>query len=235
MFSSNFTKFFAASALSFLLFSGCRFFSGSGSVNSSSAPAVADELKSEIPFQTREPEQFQAEISVTVNNTERKTFIARNGSARRYDFNFGAKIQFTSLQTDKSYLLFPAKKIYAETNTVEPEGARTNEWTDFLTTEWLNEKTGAKFEKLETAENLTKYRVRQDAGASEVFVYVDETLGLPVKQEYYTIAGETRSLMYTFELKNLKLQTDENLFSVPADFKRVSTEEFWKLWKSSKD
>jgi len=227
MFSSNLTKFFAAAALSFLLFAGCRSGADSGGANSSGAPPVADDLKSEIPFATREPERFQAEIVVTASGAERKTFIARNGANQRHDFNFGAKNQLTALSIDKSYLLASAHKIYTE-NAAGAEAAAPDDWTAFLTTEWLNKKTDAKFEKLETSGNLTKYRVRLGEN-SEAFVYVDETLKLPVKQEFYSSGGEPKTLLYAFELKNLKLETDANLFSVPTDFRRVSSEEFWKI------
>ena len=168
---------------------------------------------------------------VTASETERRTFIARNGANHRWDFNFGAKNQLTNLQTDKNYLLFPDKKIYTEKSAGYP-AATNNDWTEFLTTRWLSEKTEAKFEKLESADNLTKYRVQMvESPAAEIFVYVDETHGLPVKQEFYSIAGEPKSLTYSFELKNLKLQTDAALFAVPADFRLVSTEEFWKIWR----
>src|SRR4051812_6041344 len=111
MFSSNLTKFFAVFTLSLTLFSSCRFWTKTDNTNSSQTPTVSDELKTEIPFSTKEPERFQAEIVVTANETERKTFLARNAGARRYDFNFGAKNQLTNLQTDKNYLILPEKRI----------------------------------------------------------------------------------------------------------------------------
>jgi hypothetical protein len=231
MFSSNLTKFFALATLSLLLFAGCRFLSKTSDANSSAAPPVSEDLKSVVPFSTKEPERFRAEMVVTAGATEHRTFVARNGANRRWDFNFGAKNQLTRLQTDKSYLLSPAQKIYTEMDagqTVSPD-----EWAAFLTTRWLNEIPGAIFEKLEAAENLTKYRVRLDeSSASEIIVFIDETHGLPVRQEFYSVAGEQKSLTYTFELKNLKLETDADLFAVPPDFRPVAAEEFWKRQRS---
>lgn len=232
MFSSNLTKFFALTALIFLLFAGCRFWQKTNDANSSAAPPVADDLKSEIPFATKEPEQFQAEIVVTANESERRTFIARNGAHRRWDFNFGAKNQLTNLQTDKNYLILPNKKIYAE-NPASQASAETDEWADFLTTGWLSAKHAAGYEKLETSENLTRYRINLASSASsEVFVYIDETLGFPVRQEFYALAGGERTLMYRYELKNLKLETDADLFALPADYKKVSAAEFGKILSS---
>lgn len=228
MFSSNLTKFPLTLALIFLLFPACGWWQRSNNANSPATPQVADELKSEIPFSSKEPEHFQAEIVVTAGGAERRTFIARSGANRRWDFNFGAKDQLTNLQTDKNYLLLPASRIYAE-NAAGAEPVSTDDWADFLTTEWLSQKTEANFEKLETAGNLTKYRVRLGDGgeASEIFLYIDEKIGLPVRQEFY--AGDQKVLTYKFELKDLKLETDAGLFAVPADFKKVSAEEFRKI------
>ncbi|HVE59531.1 MAG TPA: hypothetical protein VNB22_22160 [Pyrinomonadaceae bacterium] len=188
-------------------------------------------MKSAIPFSTKEPEQFQAEIVVTANESERRTFVAKNGANRRCDFNAGAKNQVTNLQTDKNYLILPDRKIYAET--VAAQNVSADDWENFLTTEWLNENHEASFEKLETVDNLTKYRVRLGTGAaSEMLISVDEQIGLPVKQEFYAVSGEQKVLTYAVELKNLKLKTDENLFTVPADFKKVSAEEFRRILRS---
>ncbi len=228
MLSLRFIKFFASFALIILSASACRFWQSGGNATPSPPPFVAEELKSEIPFTSREPEIFQAEIVVTANEIQRKTFTARNGVNRRTDYNFGAENQLTNLQTDKNYLILPKQKIYAENPQTETS-ATIDDWTLFLTTEWLNAKTSAKFEKLETVENITKYRVLLDEKeVSEIFIYLDETSKIVVKQEFYSNNGEQKTLNFTFELKNLKLQTDENLFVVPTDFRKVSIEELRK-------
>ena len=56
-----------------------------------SRTVVADELKNEIPFSTKEPENFQAEISVTTDGIEDKTFTARNQCKSFNDFRFSKK------------------------------------------------------------------------------------------------------------------------------------------------
>lgn len=229
MFSSYFIKFFACFTLVFLLFSGCRFFRETSSENTSATPAVSDTLKSEIPFTAKEPEVFQAEIVVTTGGAERVTFVARNGANHRYDFNFGKRNQLTNLQTDKNYLIIPGKKVYAENTPAQTFG--TDDWSDFLTTEWLSEKTEAKFERLETAENLTKYRVTA-GDASEILIYVDEKIGLPVRQEFYTVGDGQKVSTYTFELKNLKLETNAELFAIPAGFKKIPIQELRKILQS---
>lgn len=228
MFSSGFVKKIAVCVLIASAVSACRFWQDRGNGTPTPTPETFEEIKSEIPFSTKEPEVFQAEFVTTANETERKIFKARNGANRRFDYNFGAENQITFLQTDKQYLIFPKQKIYAED--ISPTGiAAFDEKTDFLTTEWLNERTEADFEKLGTAENLTKYRVLLDGkNVSEIIVHIDESLQLPVKQEFFSVNGDRKTLLFTFELRNLKLQTDENMFAVPTDFKKVSAEELRK-------
>ena len=225
MFSRSFIKFFVVFALIFSSASACRFWQNGGTPSPTPTPFTGEELKSEIPFAAAEPAVFQAEIVITANETERKIFTARNGVNRRTDYNFGAENQVSNLQTDKNYLILPKQKIYAENATSE-NSAAVDDWTLFLTTEWLNAKTSAKFEKLETINNITKYRVLLDESeVSETLIYFDEANKIVIKQEYYSINGEQKTLNFTFEIRNLKLQTNENLFAVPTDFKQISIEE----------
>jgi hypothetical protein len=235
MFSIRFIKFPAVFALIVLAASACRFWQNGGNAAPTPTPLVIEELKSEVPFATAEPQVFQAEIILTANETERKTFTARNGTKRRIDYNFGAENQVINLQTDKNYLIIPNRKIYAE-NSMSENAAATDDWTSFLTTEWLNAKTSAKFEKLETVENLTKYRVLLDEKeSSEIIIYFDEAQKIMTKQEFYSINGAQKTLNFAFELRNFNLQTDENLFSVPTDCKKVSMEELRKELSQSKN
>ncbi|MBS1797228.1 MAG: hypothetical protein JSS81_25605 [Acidobacteria bacterium] len=224
MFSFNFTKIPVVFGLLAILFSGCGFWKKTTDAEPSQNLPVSDDLKSEIPFSTREPERFQAEIVVTTGEIERVTLTARSGANRRYDFNYGTKNQLTSLQADKNYLLLPEKKIYAEATAPPPAAA--DDWANFLTTEWLSEKSAASFEKLETTGNLTKYRVKPGANeTAEILIFVDEKLGLPFKEEFYGGEAGQKTLLYTVELRNFKPEPDDGLFAVPKDFRKVPVDE----------
>ncbi len=225
MFSFNFIKFCAFLMLIIFSASGCRLWQTGGNSAPPVNSATNDELESKIPFAVREPENFQAEIVVTSNGAERRNFVARNGLRRRYDFNYQENNQLTVLQNGGNYFILPAKKIYAQ-ETAAAIFDVPNDWQGFLNNEWLSQKTSAHFEKIETVDAVAKYRVEPEgATSSEIFIYVDENLGMPVKQEFYAVEGENKTLVYRFEIKNLKQQTDENLFAVPNDFKKVSSEE----------
>ena len=227
MLSFNFIKFCSVFAFVLIFSTACRFWQKTVGEKPSPTPFVAEELVSEIPFSTKEPEIFQVEIVVTAGETENKMFVARRGALRRFDYNAGAKNQVSIVQSDKNYLIKPGKKIYTENAATGVSDAEN--WTDFLTTEWLNSKTDAKFFKLDAENNLSKYRVRfGDAEKSETIIFIDEAAGFPVRQEFYSLEGEQKILTMTVELKNLKLEAAEDLFVVPADFRKVSREDFAK-------
>jgi len=233
MFSFDFIKIFLFLAIVSSFFSSCRITQKPEGDTPVPTPFVAGELKSEIPFATKEPEVFQTEIVISTDGLEeRKNFVARNGANRRFDFNFGAKNQVSVLQIDKNYLILSDQKIYAENPNGEKDFGSENQ-TDFLTSKWLYEKTEADFERLETDGNLTKYRVRLETGdLSESIIFVDETLGFPVRQEFYSISGAQKILRFTVELRNLKLQANDDLFLIPKNFRRVTTAEFRKILRN---
>ena len=197
-------------------------------------PFLVEELKSDVPFSAKEPEKFQAEFVVSTGGAEDKTFAARNGVRQLFTFNFGKKNQFSVLQTGdgKSITFIKDKKVYVENSGESVARAAENPF-DFLTTEWLNQKADAKFEKLGAENSFMKYRaVLGERGKSEVLIWVDEKIGLPVKQEFYSVTGEQKTLTATFEIKNFSPQADDNLFEIPKDFRKITIEEFRKILHS---
>ncbi len=220
MLLSDFIKLFA---LALLLCSSCSVWQPSE--NNNSIPHVIEEAETGIPFQNKEPETFQTEIVVTnfLNESEEKRyFLARSGARRLTIFNRGETGESSVLQTadGKIFAIDKAKKVYTERQV--PTGQTGGELIEFLTTEWLNKKTDAVFEKLGTENRLTKYRVRLvGSNSSEITIFVDENLNLPVKQEFYSISGENRILTFSVEMKNFLTSADENLFKLPQDYKRA--------------
>jgi hypothetical protein len=101
---------------------------------------------------------------------------------------------------------------------------------DFFTAEWLNQKTNAKFETLSPENNLARYRVNLDeTKTSEIIVFVDAQIGLPVKQEFYSIRDGQRILTSTVELRNFNSAADAKFFEVPKDYRKVSSKEFYEI------
>lgn len=208
----------------------------------SPTPFVATDIKSEIPFSTKEPEIYQTEI---INRTyaadadggetqERKIFTARNGESRLTVFNPGQKGEIARLDLNAAGVtisIHRGKRIYTESS--PGGGSGRDETNDFLTTEWLNQKQSAGFESLGTENGISKFRVRlgeAEKTNSEILIYVDENLKLPVKQEFYSGGeGEQKTLTFSVEMKNFKPEAEAKLFELPKDFRKVTPKEFQEI------
>lgn len=219
-------KFLKILLLVALCASACRFWQPKTDANAAPAPPIiVEEVKSTIPFATKEPETFQTEIVVTIGDVETTIFTARRGASRLTIYEFQTENEFAVLQTGAgaSYTIARRRKIYAENQTADSSAA-TDE--NFPTAELLNQKQTAVFEKLGAENNLTKYRVVLDEPAnSEIVVTVDENINLPVRQEFYSVAGDRKTLVSTTELRNFNLRTDAANFELPKDYKKVSPAE----------
>jgi outer membrane lipoprotein-sorting protein len=100
----------------------------------------------------------------------------------------------------------------------------------------------AKFQKIgaETinGKQLTKYlvdfgAVRQSENAkTETAVWIDENLGLPVRTEITAIVDQKpNGAKSVTELRDFKSEPDVAVFTVPADYRRVSVKEIQEIVK----
>lgn len=221
-------KFFKIILLVALVASACRFWQAKNDAAPSPTPLVIEESTGEIPFPTKEPDVFQTEIIVTTNGIEDKIFTARNGENHYTIYDYQKKSEFALLQTaaNASVLIARNQKIYAENQSA----GNVDPADDFPTAELLNEKPDAKYESLGAENGFAKYRIILNTSVtSEIIVTVDRTINLPVKQEFYTVSGDRKTLISTTELKNYAAQTDAQSFEIPKDYKKVSADEFQQI------
>jgi hypothetical protein len=232
----------------------CKRSSVESNANSNSSNANAgtaeDVTSSTPPFQTKEPERYQATM-VTAGSlggqagsipgmsalTDRQMFIARDGDKRRVETELlpGVKVAYLQLAGGQRYLLYPAKKIYAE---VKMDGSSSSNYSglgvpsDFSADKLVNTApTGAKYEKLGTEQvngrTTTKYRVTNagaagsDAAKTETIIWVDESLGMPIKSETTAQDGTK----YSMELRDIKQEVDAGQFELPKDYQKVEYNE----------
>jgi outer membrane lipoprotein-sorting protein len=236
MFSSNQFKFLLFFAL--LVCHACSYWQSKK--EETPTRFSAEEFVSNVPFSTKEPDVYQTEIVLTnyagEEKSERKTFVARKGGKLRCDYE--SKISFLQSGASSKILIHTGKKIYAESAAnVSPLEMNGESLQSFLSSKWLNEKADARFENLGAENNLTKYRVvLNETQLSEMLIYVDENFKIPVRQEFYSIVGEQKKLVFSVELRNLKLETNERFFELPKDYKKVLLDEFQKtMWKEKFD
>jgi outer membrane lipoprotein-sorting protein len=222
MTSKNLTKITFCLIFTLIFCSSCNYWQESADANTSANQTNVAETKNEVFYPTKEPENYQLEIVVKSDGEEQKTLVAKSG---QQFFAISNDIATLKIDATKSYLISFDKRIFAENLTSAGTSDDSVETLQsFLTTELLNGKTDAKFENLGDENGLTKYRAL--FGESESLIYVDENFKLPMRQEFYSINGEERTLMYSSEIQNLKLKADETFFEVPKDFRKVSLAEF---------
>lgn len=199
-----------------VLSSACSYLQNSANSNSPAAAKPVSEIESEIPFATREPETWQAEIVIKHEDSERRVTIARD---KNNHFIREASVADLSLENGKRF------RINFETRSFSESAAKTGNAVEdaeslhgFLTTEWLNRRTAGNFEDLGIENGLRKFRSVFES--SESLIFIDEKLGVPLRQEFYSIEGEQRTLVYSVELQNVKLIAESSLFAIPEGFKK---------------
>lgn len=192
------------------------------------------------PFSTREPDRYQA-IRVTITETAstkdlpfrqvRQVLIARDGEKRREEHPSEVSGQIVYLEIPAGrFMLLPASREYADLKTVSDYSGRSEDSPGLSADQLLNEA-----QVLSTYENLgnetidgrvtTKYRVVVKSGSdsqNETLMWIDETLGMPVRSESTSQAGGRLSKV-TMELKDVRLEVDEQLFTLPADYRKVDS------------
>ena len=206
--------------------------------------AAADDTVTTPPFSTREPERYQWTRVITSAVAGDKTaasepavsFMARDADKRREDYEIIKGVQLTVLRLPEgSYTVYPAKKIYAEMgdNSSAQSSSGRDVPPDFSADKLVNaSRVGARYEKLGTEDvsgrATTKYRVTtrgQTGEARETIIWVDESLGMPIKSESTSKSETAGESKYTVEYKDIKLEADPSLFVLPKDYKKVSREE----------
>jgi outer membrane lipoprotein-sorting protein len=244
------TSLLALLAVCGLVAISCR---RSPEVNSNGDSASEVVTSSTPPFATKETELYQAIRTTTFTESSSnpgpspsetrtsRVVIGRDGDKRREEYEAGTG-QIVSLEIPAGrFVLLPASKVYAELSAGvserlnEPPDQFPNVSPDSL----LNETpAAAKYQRL-TTETLagratTKYRVTttrdtdETAVTVETLVWIDEALGMPIKSEFLSNEAD-RSTRVTMELKDIRLDVDERLFGLPADYRRVEASVIFEL------
>lgn len=237
----------------------CKLSTGGGdtTAKNGNASGAAGEISRTPPFATKEPERYQATMIQTSSFgdrapledssdlTTRQTLIVRDGERRRVDYELtpGMKVSFLQLPGG-IFLLSPSKKIYAE---IKPDAGgdaldqAKGVSPDFSPDRLINEsRAEARYEKLGREElngrTITKYRVTTLGPAGEAqevttesLIWIDESLGMPVKSETTLTNNAASPAKYTMEMRDIRQEVDAALLELPPDYKRVETKDMAQM------
>jgi hypothetical protein len=219
MFLSNPAKSFLLSLLVLVSTTGCGLF---GSSENATAP-TAEGPKSSIPFRIKEPDNYQCEIVETAGEVVRRKRLAKKGNWRRIDFDFGEPDQRALLQTDKEYIIDIGRGVYAES--APGAGVQFSE----LTHELVSVGQRAEFEETGREGSVISYVVRPAYGsANEIVIRYDQSIGLPVKQEFFSTEGGERTILFTVEMINFRAEPETDAFSIPNGYRKIPIGDFLK-------
>ena len=211
-----------------LLLSSCSSKPQAGATNSQPNDQI---VSSTPPFQTKEPQHYKAIRTITFTDPSgtaiiRKTKIARSEVFRREETWNSDSGTVVFLESDSGrFVLLPNAKIYSEIT--DASGIDPTEFESSPERLLHPEALSTTYQKLGSevvsGRKTTKYRVAVNTAtgasvsASDTLIWVDESLGMPVKSE--TTASDGSHVV--MELSNIILEVDKNLFQIPEDYVKV--------------
>ncbi len=218
---SNAPKYFLFGAFLLISTAAC----GSSGNGSNSPPASIPEPPRSIPFATKEPDVYSAGLVVITGGSERKFAIVRDNTRLRIDFEVGTPAHRVFIRTSELYLVDPLNKRFADISGAD-DPYFGPEFVMDLANQLLTAKIYSDFEEIGTRDGLLVFRtVLNGSTTSEVLVLFDKLLGMPVRQEFYSVEAENRTMMYAVELRDFSTSIDAAAFEIPKDFRRVSRRE----------
>lgn len=214
MFLSNPAKIFCTAVCFSLVFAGCSLWRRAEDPGVATPPAA-----SELPFTTREPDVFQTEIVVRMGENERRMFIARSGEKRRIDYDVGTDTHRAVLITGGEYLLYFKRRAFVE---ITPKEQDASDEDGIATmSHLLHARDYTEFEEIGRDGSVVQFRARiNESASSEVIVFFDERIGLPIRHEFYSMDGDKRGLQYSVELRGFRGEAEDGLFQIPENFRR---------------
>jgi outer membrane lipoprotein-sorting protein len=213
----------------------CRV-SNEPAINSNISPDTV--VSTTPPFQTREPDRYQATRTITIVTAKgetivTKTLIARDGPLRREESDTVVYLELL----EGRFVLLPRRQVYAA---VTAEDLETEDDVSSPDRLLHTDPISATYQPLGTenigGRNTKKYRIvvnnpaAENVSQNETIMWIDETLTMPVKSETKSADG-TRTAM---ELSDIVLAPEKQLFQIPGNFEKIAFRDLWKQLKSAR-
>lgn len=194
---------------------GCSWFGGGEPPANSNAAVSPPETG--IPFETKEPETFQADFITFAGGTETRSHFAKKSGRWRFD-SFAAEGPTRSIiQGQTLAYVDHTREQYSEPPTNGPNAQPP--FIDDLTTSLLHPKQPAKFEKLGSEDNIERYKVTVDGSNTPSTITYDTAIKMIVRHEFE--GG------FAFEMRNFTLEVDDAVFRVPSGYRKIA----WSVYK----
>lgn len=201
---------------------GCSW-PGEGENAASASPAI-EPPKSGVPFETKEPETFRADLITSSGGIETLVRYARKATNWRVDTFDKETASRSIISTDKQIHIDHRSKTYAEAPSGGGPADRPAYVTD-LTQSLLNRKEHAKFEKLGTDGTLERYRVTVDGTTTPFIITYDTATKMVTRQEPEApLPGG-----FVFEMRGLTLDVSDDVFKLPSGYRKITWQEFLTL------
>lgn len=181
---------------------------GTQTTETTAVPPTPEESK-RFPFSLREPDVYQADIVVTAMGEETRYFVARKGTNSRLDFYRDGKLATTELGTDAIYSIDHDAKTYE----AAPTGSGSPPAVNDVGRRLFQRGLPYRYDELDRKDGIVRYQARD----AEIIVSIDEGTGVMLRQEF-SDGGEA---VFVFELRNVKLDVDDSLFTVPAGYRQI--------------
>jgi len=196
-------------------------------------------------FATKEPEQYSLTMSITgqgTANNKQATLqpqtieFARLNTDRRWTVTLLLVGQVTYLEKpEMRYLILPSRTQYVELspdalgfqlgNMMTPsamvEHLKPRTQYENLGTETINGRTATKYRFVGETDTHTQAGTVQ----SDTYVYIDEATGLLLRADLNFASSSGGTANGVLETRDINLNPDPKLFSLPTGYKKMTTEE----------
>jgi len=200
---------------------------GGSSGNSNQIAPIAAETPGEFPFAIKEPAVYQAEIVATGDGVDKRWFVARDGERWRIDLPENGEPSRTRMRLDAVYSIDHKRKIYTVAET-------SGETVAGLTDRFFKGNEYRKFEKVDAANGVTRYRIANKGNMGEIVVSVDDATGMVTREELVPPAG-SEVPPFVYEIRGLKFALDEGILAIPAGYRQVSLAEYRLAGKKTRN
>ena len=164
-----------------------------------------------IPFETKQPNTYQADFVTIASGIESSSHFARKAGRWRFDSFDPYGPSRSIVRSETLVYIDHGRKQYSEPpangHDAQPE------FVEDLTTSLLNEKRPARFEKLASEGAFERYSVTVDRSNVPSTIVYDPSINMVVRHEFE--GG------FAFEMRNFTLDVDDAIFSVPAGYRKV--------------